>query len=70
MVTLIGTKNTKQIRYKMDNMFKPTEEPINVKSHRDGESYTLKELLVRIEDLEEKQLDIRYFLANPSKLTY
>jgi len=53
-----------------NNMFKPTEEPIKVKSHRDGESYTLKDLLVRIEDLEEKQLDIRYFLANPSKLTY
>jgi hypothetical protein len=53
-----------------NNMFKSTEEPIKVKSHRDGESYTLKELLVRIEDLEEKQLDIRYFLANPSKLTY
>ena len=32
----------------MDNMFKPTEEPIKVKSHRDGESYTLKELLIRI----------------------
>jgi len=24
---------------------------IKIKSHRDGESYTLKELLVRIEDL-------------------
>ena len=38
----------------MDNnsMFKQTEDPIKVKSHRDGESYTLKQLLVRIEDLE------------------
>ena len=56
----------------MDNnsMFKQTENPIKVKSHRDGESYTLKQLLVRIEDLEEKQSDIKYFLANPKKLNY
>ena len=53
-----------------NNMFKPIESEIKVKSHRDGESYTLKELLVRIEELEDKQMDIRYFLANPSKLNY
>jgi len=47
----------------MDNI---TE--IKVKSHRDGESYTLKELLVRIEELEDKQQDIKYFLQNPKKL--
>ena len=52
----------------MDNMFKPTEDPIKVKSHRDGESYTLKELLVRIEQLEDKQGEIKYFLQNPRKL--
>ncbi len=50
-----------------NNMFKKTEPEIKVKSHRYGESYTLKELLVRIEDLEEKQHDIKYFLANPRK---
>ena len=43
---------------------------IKIKSHRDGETYTLKQLLVRIEDLEEKQADIRYFLANPKTLPY
>lgn len=54
----------------MDNntMFKHNPPEIKVKSHRDGESYTLKELLVRIEDLEEKQADIKYFLNNPPKL--
>jgi hypothetical protein len=52
------------------NMFKQTEDPIKVKSHRDGESYTLKQLLVRIEDLEETMADIKYFLANPKKLPY
>ncbi len=36
-----------------------------VKSHMDGEKYTLKEMLVRIENLEETMLDIKYFLANP-----
>ncbi len=51
-----------------NNMFKPTEDPIKVKSHRDGESYTLKELLVRIEQLEDKQGEIKYFLQNPRKL--
>ena len=35
-------------------MFKHNPPEIKVKSHRDGESYTLKQLLVRIEDLEEK----------------
>jgi hypothetical protein len=56
----------------MDNntMFKHNPPEIKVKSHRDGESYTLKQLLVRIEDLEEKQADIKYFLANPKKLPY
>ncbi len=53
-----------------NNMFKQIEEPIKVKSHRDGESYTLKELLVRIEELEDKQMDIRYHLANPKTLNY
>ena len=41
---------------------------IKVKSHTDGESYTLKELLVRIEELEDKQWEIKYFLQNPKKL--
>tara|TARA_B110000196_G_scaffold201164_1_gene172273 strand:- start:27 stop:215 length:189 start_codon:yes stop_codon:yes gene_type:complete len=41
-----------------------------VKSHMDGEKYTLKEMLVRIENLEETMLDIKYFLANPKKLPY
>ena len=39
-----------------------------VKSHMDGEKYTLKEMLVRIENLEETMLDIKYFLANPKEL--
>jgi archaellum component FlaC len=41
-----------------------------VKSHMDGEKYTLKQMLVRIETLEEQLSDIRYFLANPKKLPY
>ena len=41
-----------------------------VKSHMDGEKYTLKQMLVRIEDLEEQLSDIKYFLANPKKLPY
>jgi hypothetical protein len=41
-----------------------------VKSHMDGEKYTLKQMLVRIETLEEQLADIRYFLANPKKLPY
>ena len=41
---------------------------IKVKSHLDGEAYTLKELLCRIESLESKQDDIKYFLNNPRKL--
>jgi len=41
-----------------------------VKSHMDGEKYTLKEMLVRIEDLEQTLSDIKYFLANPKKLPY
>ena len=41
-----------------------------VKSYMDGEKYTLKEMLVRIERLEETMLDIKYFLANPKKLPY
>ncbi len=41
-----------------------------VKSHMDGEKYTLKEMLVRIETLEEQLADVRYFLANPKKLNY
>ena len=30
-----------------------------VKSHMDGEKYTLKQMLVRIENLEETMLDIK-----------
>ena len=41
-----------------------------VKSHMDGEKYTLKQMLVRIEDLEQTLSDIKYFLANPKKLPY
>ena len=41
-----------------------------VKSHMDGEKYTLKQMLVRIETLEEQLSDIRYFVANPKKLPY
>ena len=41
-----------------------------VKSHMDGEKYTLKEILVRIENLEQTLSDIKYFLANPKKLPY
>ena len=41
-----------------------------VKSHMDGEKYTLKQMLVRIETLEEQLSDIRYFLANPKILPY
>ena len=41
-----------------------------VKSHMDGEKYTLKQMLVRIETLEEQLSDVRYFLANPKKLNY
>ena len=41
-----------------------------VKSHMDGEKYTLKQMLVRIETLVEQLSDIRYFLANPKKLPY
>ena len=50
---------------------------LKIKSHQDGEAYshedvdfTLKQLLIRIEDLEERQADIRYFLANPKTLPY
>ena len=39
-----------------------------VKSHMDGEKYTLKQMLVRIESLEEQLADIRYFLASLKKL--
>ena len=41
-----------------------------VKSHMDGEKYTLKQMLVRIETLEEQLADVRYFLANPKTLPY
>ena len=41
-----------------------------VKSHMDGEKYTLKQMLVLIETLEEQLSDIRYFFANPKKLPY
>ena len=39
-----------------------------VKSHMDGEKYTLKQMLVRIEELEETISDMKYFLNNPRKL--
>ena len=60
----------------MDNMFK--ENIIvdignltgGVKSHMDGEKYTLKQMLVRIEELEETVSDMKYFIANPKKLNY
>jgi hypothetical protein len=41
-----------------------------VKSHMDGEKYTLKQMLVRIEELEETTSDMKYFLQNPKKLPY
>ena len=41
-----------------------------VKSHMDGEKYTLKQMLVRIETLEEQLSDIRYFLKKKKKLPY
>tara|TARA_B100000902_G_scaffold375426_1_gene405403 strand:+ start:229 stop:387 length:159 start_codon:yes stop_codon:yes gene_type:complete len=41
---------------------------LKVKSHKDGEAYTLKQLLERIEILEDKQSDISYFLENPRSL--
>ncbi len=53
-----------------NNMFKTIESEIKVLSEKENQYYTLKELLIRIEDLEDKQMDIRYFLANPSKLNY
>ena len=52
---------------KLKNIINDNNE-IKVKSHRDGQSYTLKEILVRIEKLEDIQQDIRYFLQNPKKL--
>ena len=41
-----------------------------VKSHVDGENYTLKQMLVRIEELEQTMSDVKYFLQNPKKLPY
>jgi archaellum component FlaC len=41
-----------------------------VESHMDGEKYTLKEMLVRIEELEETISNMKYFLQNPKKLNY
>jgi archaellum component FlaC len=41
-----------------------------VKSHMDGEKHTLKEMLERIEELEEVMSDIKYYLSNPRKLNY
>ena len=41
-----------------------------VKSHMDGEKHTLKEMLERIEELEEVISNIKYFLSNPRKLNY
>jgi hypothetical protein len=41
-----------------------------VKSHMDGEKYTLKQMLVRIEELEETISGMKYFLNNPKKLNY
>jgi hypothetical protein len=58
----------------MDNTFKE-DLTINaqniyggIKSHEDGELHTLKEMLQRIEALESKQQEIKYFLNNPPKL--
>ena len=58
----------------MDNMFKE-DLTINaqniyggIKSHADGELHTLKEMLVRIERLEETISDMKCFLNNPRKL--
>ena len=60
-----------------NNMFKDSDLTINaqniyggIKSHEDGELHTLKEMLERIEALEAKQSDIKYFLNNPKKLNY
>ena len=41
-----------------------------VKSRMDGEKHTLKEMLERIEELEEVISGIKYFLSNPRKLNY
>ena len=58
-------------------MFKDSDLTINaqniyggIKSHADGELHTLKEMLVRIEELEQTMSDIKYFLQNPKKLPY
>jgi hypothetical protein len=58
-----------------NNMFKDSDLTINaqniyggIKSHEDGELHTLKEMLVRIERLEETISDMKYFLNNPRKL--
>ena len=40
---------------------------IVVTSDKEQQDYTLKQLLERIEDLEDKQHSIRYYLSNPSK---
>ena len=40
---------------------------IVVTSDKEQQDYTLKQLLERIEELEDKQSDIKYFLANPRK---
>ena len=60
-----------------NNMFKDSDLTINaqniyggIKSHKDGELHTLKEMLVRIERLEETISDMKYFLNNPKKLNY
>ena len=59
----------------MDNMFKE-DLTINaqniyggIKSHEDGELHTLKEMLERIEALESKQQEIKYFLKHPKRLS-
>ena len=59
----------------MDNMFKE-DLTINaqniyggIKSHEDGELHTLKEMLERIEALESKQQEIKYFLQHPKRLS-
>ena len=41
-----------------------------VPSQLEGDQTTLKEMLVRIENLEQTLSDIKYFLANPKKLPY
>ena len=40
---------------------------IVVTSEKEQQGYTLKQILERVEDLEDTLMRIRYFLSNPSK---